>query len=185
MATAYGRGQPDPRRHLDPFGAVAAALGGVGWARQPDTASRWPRRQARLVVRTLAAPLVCIGVGFGLFVADAAHGDAFTLSDLPHIADIVRGSLVGAPALLLAGTEVMGMGLLMLVPVPPMPGGRLLFALAPRTRGWQRAEYELVEHNWGLAALLLLLLPLFADPPVLILIDLVMHPLASLAGQLG
>jgi membrane-associated protease RseP (regulator of RpoE activity) len=136
------------------------------------------------VVRTLAGPLVCVAVGFGLLVADALHGDAAVLSDLPRVASLVRG-ITGAPFLLLAGVEVLGTGVLMFVPLPPLPGGRLLFALAPRSSGWQRAEYELVEHNWGVAALLLLLLPLFSDPPVLILVDLVVHPLAALAGQFG
>src|SRR3712207_7472052 len=54
-----------------------------------------------------------------------------------------------------------------LVPLPPLEGGRLLFARAPRTHGWQQAELYLVEKNLGtVAVLVLLLLPLGGQQPL-------------------
>jgi membrane-associated protease RseP (regulator of RpoE activity) len=86
-------------------------------------------------------------------------------------------------ALLLFGLMNAYVGLLSLVPLPPLDGGRLLFGLAPRTLGWQKAEYQLVEQNIGLAAvLLLLLLPLGGSQALLpSVLDNLVSPLTRLA----
>ena len=44
---ASGRTRLDPRRHVDPFGAVAAAIAGVGWAKPVELPDR--RRRGALV----------------------------------------------------------------------------------------------------------------------------------------
>ena len=71
---------------------------------------------------------------------------------------------------------------LSLVPLPPLDGGRLLFALAPRTPGWQKAEYQLDERNIGVAVLLALLLIPLGGPQALlpVLLDTVVGPLVDL-----
>ncbi len=84
--------------------------------------------------------------------------------------------------MLLAGASQLYLGTLSLVPLPPLDGGRLLFALAPRTQGWQKAQYTLVEQNIGLAALLaLLVIPLGGPLPLLpSLLDTVLSPVLKL-----
>jgi Zn-dependent protease len=87
--------------------------------------------------------------------------------------------------LLLAGASQLYLGALSLVPLPPLDGGRLLFALAPRTHGWLRAEHELVERNIGVAVLLaLLVIPLGGPVPLLpALLDTLLSP--ALSALLG
>jgi Zn-dependent protease len=84
--------------------------------------------------------------------------------------------------LLMLGLMNVFVGALSLVPLPPLPGGRLLFALAPRTAGWQKAEYQLDERNIGIAVLLALLLIPLGGPQALlpVLLDTVVGPLADL-----
>jgi len=172
-----GRRLLDPRRHLDPFGAIAAALAGPGWGTSPELGRlrmRSPRRYAGALLAGPLANLVLAAVGIGGFLL--AGGAGFVL-DGSVVAPGVRGSLLPGSAaqtvLLLFGVENLAMGLLSLVPLPPLDGGRALFALGPRSPGWQRAEYTLSEQNWGiLAVLLLLVLPLAgALPPLLFLLD--------------
>lgn len=184
-----GRSRLDPRRHLDPFGAIAAALAGPGWGATPELdrlRMRSPRRYAGAVLAGPVANLLLAAAGIGGYFL--AGGAGFVL-DGSVLAPGVRGSVVlgsaAQTAALLFGLENLAMGLLALVPLPPLDGGRVLFALGPRSPGWQRAEYVLREQNWGiLAVLLLLALPLAgALPPLLFLVDqmgsLLLHPFSG------
>lgn len=175
-----GRLAPDPRRHLDPFGAVAGAIAGMGWSRPLDGVVRRGRGAllAVYVLPSLAnllvglAGLAVVGRVLGLPLA----GISATLlqQGLP------RGAVgVGTLVLLLFATMNLYVGALSLVPLPPLDGGRLLFALAPRTAGWQRAEYQLADQNIGLVAVLVLLLIPLGGPQALLpaVLDDVLAPL--------
>ena len=181
----------DPRQHLDPFGAIAAALAGPGWGAGPELERlrmRSPRRYAAAVLAGPLANLLLAGAGIGGYLL--AGGPAYVL-DGEVLAPAVHGSVVLESAaqtlLLLFGIENLAMALLSLVPLPPLDGGRVLFALGPRSPGWQRAEYVLGEQNWGiLAVLVLLVLPLAgALPPLLFLVDQLGSVLLGLAGAGG
>lgn len=179
-----GRTKPDPRRHLDPFGAVGAALAGIGWG-APLEEGRRPRRTVLLV--SLLGPAVNLLLGAVLLLLwrvlyGPVLGEVGGFSEaLQRGAPLHVGDL-GAAALLLGGASQLYLGTLNLVPLPPLDGGRLLFAYAPRTTGWQKAEYQLVERNIGvIAVLVLLLLPLGGGrPPLLALLDIVLKPLLTL-----
>lgn len=179
-----GRTKPDPRHHLDPIGAVGAALTGLGWGRLLEE-SRRPRRTVLLV--SLLGPAVNIVLGVSLLLLwrvlyGPALGDAGGFADVLRQGTQIQVSQVGEAALLLGGASQLYLGTLNLVPLPPLDGGRLLFAYAPRTSGWQKAEYYLVERNIGLvAALVLLLLPVGGGtPPLPALLDIVLKPLLTL-----
>ena len=179
---AEGRLRPDPRRHLDPFGAVAGLLAGLGWARPLEPPGRVRRRGAVLAV-CLSGAAANLVVGLGSLVAfRAVSGDRLASVSATFLQHGVQGLGTGAHALLLFGLMNTYVGVLSLVPLPPLDGGRLLFALGPRTAGWQKAEYHLVEQNIGLGALLLLmLLPLGGPQPVLpAVLDALVSPLARL-----
>ena len=176
------RTAPDPRRHIDPFGAVAAAIAGLGWT-LPVT---YPDRRRRLQVITVAlvGPAVNVVLGLGLLVAfRIAYGPVGI--GAPALL-LQRGTGTdGHPvelALLLVGLSQLYLGALSLVPLPPLDGGRLLFALARSTPGWQRAEFRLVEQNIGVGVLLaLLLIPLGGPQPLLPqLLDTVLAPVVRL-----
>jgi Zn-dependent protease len=185
---AYGRGRPDLRRHLDPFGAVAGAIGGVGWGHAWERAVlRNGAGRGKVVAVLLAGPLALIVLGLVLLVAYAALGyptlglDAAGVVPAVVHADGVPSS-AAQTVLLFAGVELLAMGLLHLVPLPPLDGGRLLFLLAPGSSGWQKAEYWLEDQNVGTIALLVLLIfPLAGRNPLLLfLLDTLAHPLLGL-----
>jgi hypothetical protein len=174
----------NPRHHVDPFGAVAVALAGVGWGR-PLPERRLSARQVLLV--TLLGPLAPAVLGVGLLLLwrvqyGPAGGAVGGLSyGLQHGVSGGLGDL-GPMALLLGGGGLLYLGVVHLVPLPPVDGGRLLFSLAPRTVGWQKAEHWLVERNIGLVALLALaLIPLGgSQPPLPALLDIILTPLLTL-----
>jgi Zn-dependent protease len=178
---AEGRIQPDPRRQVDPFGAVAALISGLGWTR-PVELSRLKDRRLLIAV-TVGGPALNLVLGVALLLLwRALDGPGDPLSGgaayyLQHGA----GHLTSADAVLLAGASQLYLGALALVPLPPLEGGRLLFGLAPRTHGWLRAEHQLVERNIGVAILLaLLIIPLGGPVPLLpSLLDTVLGPLVT------
>lgn len=186
-----GRMKADPRRHLDPFGMVSALLSGLGWCRPVE--SPVARRKGPLLWVTLAGPAVNLLAGVALLLAwrfaygpaDLSHGMALPLNGVAY--ELQRGfdpdlALVPGSLLALAGMSQLYLGLLSLVPLPPLDGGRLLFGLAPRTHGWLRAEHQLVERNIGTVVLLaLLVIPLGGPVPVLPqVLDAVLEPVVRL-----
>ena len=185
-----GRLTPDPRPHLEPFGVLAGAISGLGWSKPIDLPDR--RRRAAVVLVALSGPLANIAIGIGLLaLVRVAHGGPgrglaatfFSPSFLLQHGLSLTGAagVTGATALYLAGCSQLYLGALSLVPLPPLDGGRLLFALGPRTHGWQQAEYQLVERNFGVAALLVLLVVPLGGGQTLLprLLDIVLAPLVT------
>ena len=177
---AERRTAPDPRRHLDPFGAVAAAIAGIGWAKPVDAPDR--RNRGALVQVLLVGAVVNLAVGLGALVALGAVSGVAGLVGPSLLLQSGIGGDLGARALLLFGLANLMTGLLSLVPIPPLDGGRLLFGLAPRTPGWQKAEYQLDERNIGIAVLLALLLIPLGGPQALLptILDTLAGPLVRL-----
>lgn len=177
---AERRTSPDPRRHLDPFGAVAAAIAGIGWARQVDAPDR--RRRGALVTVLVSGAVANLVVGLAVLVAFGALYGGLGLGGPSRVLQSGLGGDLLPRVLLLFGLAHLMTGLLSLVPIPPLPGGRLLFGLAPRTPGWQKAEHQLDERNVGIAVLLALLLIPLGGPQALlpVLLDTVVGPLLDL-----
>jgi Zn-dependent protease len=182
---AEGRLKPDPRRQVDPFGAVAALISGLGWGRPVELFR--PRDRRVLLGVNLGGPALNLVLGVALLLLWRlleGPGDPFG-SGAAYYLQHGAGDLTGADAVLLAGASQLYLGALALVPLPPLEGGRLLFGLAPRTHGWLRAEHQLVERNIGVAVLLaLLIIPLGGPVPLLpSLLDTVLDPVvAGLCG---
>ena len=182
---------PDPRVQVDPYGAVSALIAGLGWARPVELPDR--RRRGAVLAVALSGPLVNVALGVGLLLtyrfgfSSGAALEAQPLRDVfsfSGAAPFLQHGFVGtgdllARALLLVGASQLYLGALSLVPLPPLDGGRLLFALAPRSPGWQKAHFQLVERNIGIAVLLaLLIIPLGGPLPLLPqLLDSLLHPL--------
>lgn len=174
-----GRLAPDPRRQVDPFGAIAGAISGIGWSRQVEPSARMPRGRLAgvLLAGTVANAVVGVAVlaGFRALGGPAVGGSTLVLQRG------VDGDLL-LVALYLFGLSNVFVAGLSLVPLPPLPAGRLLFALAPTTPGWQSARYRLVEQNLGVAVLLALLLIPLGGPQALLpsLLDTLLGPLLAL-----
>jgi membrane-associated protease RseP (regulator of RpoE activity) len=171
-----GRLSPDPRRHLDPFGAIGAAVSGTGWSRQVELSRR--RSTPGVVGIVLSGTLANAGIGLSALVAYRLLGGPVLSGSLVDLQQGLPGRGPGLVWLYLIGLSNLAVAALSLVPLPPLPGGRLLFALAPRTPGWQQARYRLLEQNIGVAVLLvLLLLPLGGPQPILpTVLDAVLNP---------
>jgi Zn-dependent protease len=191
------RRRPDIRRHIDPYGAVGAALGGTGWGSPAVVGGllgryAYGRARGAVAVRTavalLSGPFACVLAGMALLVAYRSlgadyHGSGpFRLTGLAP-SDVLHGETVhvldGGPEVLAClAFALLSFGVLALIPIPPLDGGRLLLALAPVTAGWQRVRYY-ADQNWGVGvALLLLVIPLFGGSSLLlVLIDVIAQPL--------
>lgn len=189
---------------VDPYGCVAAAIGGPGWGSPVEVGSGMRRPGGKVVAQLIAGPAVLCALGVGALegfrvwsgyqvsgsgmLSAVYHGDAFVgpfvidggrLSH-PHFHYVIN---FGQVALFLAGVEWLTMGVLAIMPLPPLDGGRLLFALAPRTIGWQRAGFRLDGENWGTLVLLVLALPvLFRVPLMISLLGYIIDPLVRLVA---
>ncbi|MGH8889534.1 MAG: hypothetical protein ACRDV3_07195 [Acidothermaceae bacterium] len=179
---------------------MAAMIGGPGWGSPVEVNSSMRRPPGRALAQLIAGPAALWALGIGALEAFHAwvggsilgsgwlsqvyHGSAFIgdgrqFSD-PHFHYIIG---FGQVALFLAGVEWLTMGVLAIMPLPPLDGGRLLFALAPRTMGWQRARFRLDDENWGALILLVLALPvLFRVPLMISLLGYIMDPLVRLVA---
>jgi hypothetical protein len=170
----------DLRRVIDPFGAVAAVLAGPGWGVTPEIPLR---SRGRLAVALLAGPLAVAVVGVAALLGYVGVGGFRPVLANLGITDVLSGvPLPAAQAFLLSlGLEMLSMAVLALVPLPPLPGWRLLELASTGSLGWQRARHYLVDNNLGVLALLVLLIfPLGGShPPLLLILDTVVGSLLS------
>ncbi len=168
-ARVAGRLSVDPRRHLDAFGVVGVLIAGAGWGKPvPFDARRLGRGRylAVLAVGPLTQALLALAAFAGLRAVP--DGAAFL-----------------ARLLLFAGLVNAACAVLCLTPLPPLEGNRALWLLAPRSPGWGKARYYSEEQNYGLAALIALLLPLFGGVGLLMrLVYAIGAPLVDLLLRL-
>jgi hypothetical protein len=182
------------RPYLDVYGAIAALLGGVGWGAPVDTSDPRHRSKGRRVAQLLLGPVVLAALGTGLLLAFRAlthlgslsgggdlradyrfetslyrvsTGQSFAKSVPGHLHSHLQYVLpFGRVALLLAGVELLAMG---------------LFALTPKSGGWQRVRYRLDEENWGLLILLFCSFPVIFRRVLLIsILGAIVNPLVRL-----
>lgn len=146
-ARLLGRITLNPVRHLDPVGSVLVPLllallpGGVvfGWAKPvpyDPRNLRHPERDGALIA--LAGPLsnLCIALAFGVFARMlAASGGSALLLALVSVIILLNVSLA----------------VFNLVPIPPLDGSKILYALLPREAFAFRAALE----RYGIFILLL------------------------------
>lgn len=174
-----GRLRPDPRRHIDPYGALGALVGGIGWSVPVALPAR--RSKGALIAIALTGGLALVGVGMLLLLA--LHLSSQVSTGGARVTAVLRagtgGGSLGQRALLLSSVVFLSTGILSLLPLPPLAGSRLLFGLAPRSGGWQRAEYQLEERNFGVLALLVM--SLLVPGLLYAIIDAFVTPLARLA----
>ncbi|HEV7207707.1 MAG TPA: hypothetical protein VGN54_03100 [Mycobacteriales bacterium] len=140
-----GYGTPNPQRHLEALGVVAALLAYHGWtfAAPVPIEARFRRQRSRATVALLCGPAFLLLLTFA----------AVALLRATSQGRVAEGAL--AAAITAAGLLIMS-----LLPIPPLTGGRVLFLYAPTSPGWQRARYQLTETQTGaLIALAILLVP--------------------------
>lgn len=174
------------RTWLDPFGVVCVIIAGVGWV---GVADRYRPRRDLLVDLGVHLALAAAGLaGFATVL-----GSRFAVSALGQqvgVSNVLHGGLQGLAlpwlASISAGAAMvnLGSGLLTLVPLPPLAMGVLAWSRLPRSPQARRFAYHLLEEQWGVAAVLVLvLLPVInGQSPLLALVDAVGDALLRLAG---
>jgi Zn-dependent protease len=150
---------PSPREDIDPFGAVAAAVGGAGWGKTIDVdAVPRVRGRGRAAGLFAAGPVVTLIVSQLFFLGYAVSAvDPFPPA-IYRLSDIVRGqfdaSYAGQLVLALAG-GLLAFGLLALLPIPPLDGFGLLWS-AMRRPGTGMQQYRLWFGHKNIGVLVLL-----------------------------
>jgi Zn-dependent protease len=161
VPVATGRLSPDPRRHVEPFGIIVMLISGIGWNKPvPLQEPRFRGGRTGYVLATLAGPaanllLALVGLVGLVLVDEAALLTVAPESPVPYG---FAGSLLYEFAVINAG-----IGVLTLLPIPPLDGARLLWLYAPSTQGWRNARYQLEERGFGLAIAVGLMLPIFGN----------------------
>lgn len=158
------------RHRLSPFSAVAMLIAGDGWVEPIRMNDVWRRRRFHVTAAILAGPLAYLVLTFLSLLAFKASVESLIVDDGSRVIELggsipFAAEMTGSMAFTFAS-----MFILSLIPVPPTDGGRVLFLLGPQTQGWKNAHYNLIEKNYGVLILLLvLLLPvLFAGFPSVI-----------------
>lgn len=186
MPAASGRLVPDPRRHFDVFGIIVMLLAGVGWNKPvPFQEPRFRGARTRYVLAILAGPVTNLALGALGLVALRALGAPIMLTVSP------KGLLpfYTFPEKLLYEFAVVNaaVGVLTLIPLPPLDGARILWAFAPKSAGWRNARYQLEERNIGIGLCVLLMVPFFGGEGLLMSVVLAVSGafLAPIALALG
>ncbi|WP_433294647.1 hypothetical protein ACQP2F_33655 [Actinoplanes sp. CA-030573] len=149
---------PRLREDVDPFGAVGAAIGGMGWGKSlsVDEIPRY-RGRGRAAAVFAAGPLSCIILGEILLAVYALVYNRFDLAYLSP-ANVLLGVDLGVgPTILLSlAVGILCFGLLACIPIPPLDGfGVMYFALRRPGPGiqWMRLWFE--DKNIGVLILLI------------------------------
>ncbi len=148
---------PRLREDIDPFGAVAAAIGGTGWGKAIDV-----DEVPRLAGRGRAAAVFASGPIVTIFAAQLvflAHVLLFSSSVIGvGVSDVLLGRIDG-PALdvivLSLAVGLLAFGLLALIPIPPLDGFGILWS-AMRRPGPGMQSYRLWFETKNIGAVVLL-----------------------------
>ncbi|MEU7908966.1 hypothetical protein [Actinoplanes sp. NPDC049118] len=165
---------PRPREDVDPFGAVAAAVGGMGWGKMisVDEVPRYHGR-GRAAAVFAAGPLACIVFAQLLFAAYVILFPGNLLSFL-RPSDVLRGFTlpVGQQVLLCLAVGLLTFGLLALIPIPPLDGFGILWSAQRRPGvGMQKMRLWFEDKNIGVLILLICCFFPFTYPFLLAILD--------------
>lgn len=174
-------------RDVDPFGAVAALLGGTGWGRQiVDAEAARPGIGRRWLLVLLAGPGTVLALGVATLVGYRYAFPGSHLMSVTYPSDVLRGVPGPGSEQLLAsfGVGLVCFALLAFVPLPPLDGWRLLgVAVSFRGSSAQQVRLWLEERNLGMVALFLLLwLPLGGVPLGHLFLNVLVTPLLRLVA---
>ena len=160
-AKRMGRLSLNPLKHIDPVGLVMLVVAKFGWAKPVPIDTRYFRNpRAGMAITALAGPLSNIflsavaAAGYTVCMFYAAYRELALLETLAEFFYIVF--------YLSAGLAVFN-----LLPVPPLDGSKVLFALLPEKAWLKLMQYE----RYGMLALMALLLTGVLDIPLNILRD--------------
>ena len=166
-----GRLTLNPIRHLDPIGLLMMVVVKVGWAKPVPVDMRYFKRPKRgMAITALAGP----AANFLTALAAAALSSAVW-----HFAPINQLTLLALCLLSNLALLGVGMGLFNLIPISPLDGSKILFALLP-----DRAYYTILRYEKYVMGLLivLVLLGVFNKPLSFLMVQC-LRGLCALTGM--
>ena len=149
-----GRLTLNPIKHLDPMGLLMMVIFGFGYAKPvPVNMMKFRNPKGGMALTALAGPVSNVLIAVLFFFL-------YGFLNLPLI-----GSDAGSLALEMLITTAylsMAMAIFNLLPIPPLDGSKVLFALLPEEAYWKLMRYE----RYGFALLALLLFTGVIDGPL-------------------
>jgi hypothetical protein len=168
---------PRLREDIDPFGAVAAAIGGTGWGKvlDVDEVPRFAGR-GRAALVFASGPISAVVASQVVFLAYALLFPSTSLVGV-GVTDVLLGRLGGPmlPLVLLSlAVGLLAFGLLALIPIPPLDGFGILWS-AMRRPGPGMQGYRLWFETKNIGVLVLLVCCFFplGNPILLWPLDLI------------
>ena len=141
-AHSLGRLTLNPLRHLDPIGFLCMLLFGFGWAKPVPINTRYFKHPKRDMALTgVAGPLsnLLLAMGFTLLlkIADA------TLMNIGYHSEITAQMASYLMIFLFLGIQLnVGLAIFNLIPLPPLDGSRVFYALLPTKYYFKVMKYE-------------------------------------------
>ena len=141
---AYALGDPtarqahrlslNPLRHIDWFGLLMMFLAGFGWAKPvPVNPNYFKKPKQGMALTALAGPMSNFLLAFIMLLAARIFCDVASYSEAnQRILDFI----------LMVAILSIGLGLFNLVPIPPLDGSKVLFAVLPDRAYDQLMRYE-------------------------------------------
>lgn len=165
LPASTGRLSLDPRRHFEPFGVIVMVISAIGWNKPvPLQEPKFRGGRTRYLTAILAGPVANLLLGvLGLLGLRLLGADILLTID--PVADVPYG--FGATLVYAFAVVNAAVGVLTLLPIPPLDGARILWLYAPKTPGWRNARYKLEEGNIGIVICVALSLPLFGGAGLL------------------
>ena len=171
-AKRMGRLSLNPLKHIDPVGLVMLVVAKFGWAKPVPIDTRYFRNpRAGMAITALAGPLSNIflsAVAAAGYTVSMFYAIEYELVFLETVAEFFYIVFY-----LSAGLAVFN-----LLPVPPLDGSKVLFALLPEKAWLKLMQYE----RYGMLAMVVLLLTGVLDTPLNILRDGLTGFLAPISG---
>ena len=161
---AYALGDPtarrehrlslNPLRHIDWFGLLMMFVAGFGWAKPvPVNPNYFKKPKQGMALTALAGPVSNFLLALLTLLAARIFCDVAAYSEAnQRILDF----------LLMVALLSIGLGLFNLLPIPPLDGSKVLFALLPARAYDKLMRYE----RYGMALLAILLLTNVLDAPL-------------------
>ncbi|NMO53456.1 hypothetical protein HH310_19995 [Actinoplanes sp. TBRC 11911] len=174
LADRYDSVMPRLREDIDPFGAVAAAVAGMGWGKMlsVDDIPQY-RGRGRAVAVFLSGPVVCLVLAQLFFLAYVLAYPFGFLAEPQIVLHGVDGA-AGQQILLSFAVGLLCFGILELIPIPPLDGfGVLYYALRRPGNGmqWMRLWFE--HKNVGVVVLLVISLFPLGSPFLLRILNFI------------